>query len=107
MRPYRLLAEALAEVEEGVDFYLTEADFDPTPAIRFEAALSAAISEIRESPTRWPFADDERDARRFPLARPFQDWALIYLLEDETVLVLAVAHGSRRPGYWRSRRAEG
>ena len=27
MRPYRFLTEALAEVEEGVDFYLTEADF--------------------------------------------------------------------------------
>ena len=79
--PYRLLAEALAEVQEGVDFYLTEADFDPTPAMRFEAALSAAISEIRESPTRWPFADDERDVRRFPLVRPFQDWAVFYLLE--------------------------
>jgi plasmid stabilization system protein ParE len=34
--------------------------------------------------------------RRFP-------YGLIYRVEPERVLVLAVAHSRRRPGYWRNR----
>lgn len=30
-------------------------------------------------------------------------YVLIYTINDEGVLILAVAHGSRRPGYWGKR----
>lgn len=34
--------------------------------------------------------------RRFP-------FSVIYLVEAEVILVVAVAHHSRKPGYWRAR----
>jgi len=42
-----------------------------------------------------------RDRRRFKLRR-FPYW-LIYLIEDGRVRILAVAHQSRRPDFWRDR----
>ncbi|MDE0458140.1 MAG: type II toxin-antitoxin system RelE/ParE family toxin [Chromatiales bacterium] len=39
--------------------------------------------------------------RRFPLRKfPF---SLIYALEDDDLVVVAVAHHRRRPGYWMGR----
>jgi toxin ParE1/3/4 len=35
--------------------------------------------------------------RRFP-------YAVIYRVTDEAIEVVAVAHGRRRPGYWKTRR---
>ena len=34
--------------------------------------------------------------RRFP-------FSVVYLLEAESILIVAVAHHGRRPGYWRNR----
>ena len=50
----------------------------------------------------------------FPLAQPSFlhcrkmllgkfPFAVIYVVSDDLVLVIAVAHGKRRPGYWRWR----
>lgn len=30
-------------------------------------------------------------------------YAIIYVISDDEILILAIAHHSRRPGYWRSR----
>ena len=41
------------------------------------------------------------DFRRFPLRKfPF---TLIYALEDDDLIVVAVSHHRRRPGYWMGR----
>lgn len=81
---------------------MERADEDPTPAIRFEAALTRALEEVREAPTRWPRLEGE--VRRCPLARPFDDWALVYVIDGDIVVVVAVAHAKRRPGFWGGRR---
>lgn len=39
--------------------------------------------------------------RRLRVAR--FPYAIVYVIRDETIFILAVAHGSRRPDYWRSR----
>jgi len=43
----------------------------------------------------------KRNVRKFLLAR--FPYSVYYLSRDDEVLILAVAHGSRRPGYWRHR----
>ena len=42
-----------------------------------------------------------RHARRFVM----RDWrySIIYSIEADHILVAAIAHHARRPGYWRSR----
>ena len=43
----------------------------------------------------------EQDVRRC-LTRRFP-YALLYTIEADYILILAVMHGSREPGYWRHR----
>jgi len=60
----------------------------------------AAIDRIRRFPEAWhPLGDEIRRCRlrRFP-------YGLIYSKEQEGILILAVAHAHREPGYWRDRK---
>ncbi len=53
----------------------------------------------------WPGLAAALDVRRFLLARfPF---AIAFIVESDQVVVLAVAHLRRRPGYWLGRRPPG
>jgi plasmid stabilization system protein ParE len=72
---------------------------NPEAGERFMAELDRAILAIGESPERWaPYLHNTRrlHLRRFPY------W-LIYRLDADLVLVLAVAHDRRHPDYWRRR----
>ena len=66
--------------------------------------VSRAVVAIGESPGTWPFwpgIEAARSARRFLLSRfPF---GIAYRLEADEVVVVAVAHLRRRPGYWTGR----
>ena len=71
----------------------------PDAAARFERELAAGVERIAEAPDRWP-----RHARRFRklLLRRFP-YLVIYRRVGGRVEIVAVAHGHRRPGYWRAR----
>jgi plasmid stabilization system protein ParE len=90
--------EASAELEEAEDWYEAQR---PGLGDDLSAEVERALGLIEESPTvwpRWPGAPPLPVVRRFLLARfPF---ALAYLAEPSRVVVLAVAHTKRRPGYW-------
>ena len=65
----------------------------------FSADFDAAESAIAKLPEAWPRY--EQGTRRYLLRRfPF---SVVYRVESRRVLIVAVAHGSRRPGYWKSR----
>jgi len=68
----------------------------------FLVELDRAISEIAQSPSSWQVSSDDSRARRFLLSRfPF---SIVYVVRtDDHVVVAAVAHAKRRPGYWRER----
>jgi plasmid stabilization system protein ParE len=71
----------------------------PTAAEEFESAVEQAIDRIRESPQRWPtyFGNFRKyTLRQFPFAVIYEE-----LLTETTIL--AIAHGRRRPGYWKGR----
>jgi toxin ParE1/3/4 len=68
-------------------------------AENFEEEFGRAIGKIREAPERWPNYFDV--CRRYVLHQfPF---SIIFRALPAHVLVLAVAHGHRRPGYWKKR----
>jgi toxin ParE1/3/4 len=82
---------------------------DPAVAVRFDAALRAVFDRIKEQPTQ--FAEhgllavqlDVRplffSVRRALLPKPFP-YVVFYYLRENVVVVLAIAHARRRPGYW-------
>ena len=65
----------------------------------FLAELRRAILHIRESPRTWPRF--EPGARRFLLHK--FPYSVVYRIQGETVQILALAHGKRRPAYWARR----
>jgi len=68
-----------------------------------KAAVEKAVERIAAQPDRWPvFRDRYRRVRlrRFP-------YALYYHIDNlDDILILAVAHHRRRPGYWLRRKRE-
>lgn len=61
-------------------------------------SIERALSEIAERPTAWPLWSPKGDYRKYALSRfPF---VIFYKNEDTTVVIVAIAHSKRRPGYW-------
>ncbi|PHQ33029.1 type II toxin-antitoxin system RelE/ParE family toxin [Rhodopirellula bahusiensis] len=65
----------------------------------FDIELDRAFSLIDAEPTRYPKCDARH---RFFLLRRFP-FRVIYRIERDAVVVVAVAHGSRVPSYWSHR----
>jgi plasmid stabilization system protein ParE len=93
----RLHPEAIAEAKAAYEWY---AERNPAAANAFISELDDAISQIQTSPERWPM--HLQDTRKF-LFRRFP-YGIIYRITESAIQVIAVAHGRRRPGYWKSRR---
>lgn len=90
------LEEAVVEAAAAAEWYAARS---ATAAAGFEAELAEAESAIHTLPNAWPPYD--YGTRRYLLRRyPF---GVIYRIEPERILIVAVAHGHRRPGYWRDR----
>ena len=88
--------EALAELKSAIGWYMKRSQ---PAAVRFSGAVDNALQLIREAPQQWPAGDYA--TRRFVLQRfPF---AIIYREKSGIIQILAVAHGRRRPAYWRGR----
>ena len=87
---------AAQEAESAYDWYAVR---NPTAAEVFREELAHAVAAVTNNPLTWPRYG--RRARRYVLPRfPF---SLVYRLRGDEVEIIAVAHGRRRPGYWRSR----
>ena len=88
--------EAAAEYEAALDWYFERSHL---AAQKFADEISQAIESIAQSPQRWPTYLPS--TRRFFLRRfPF---TVIYRELHSTIQILAVAHGHRRPGYWKKK----
>jgi plasmid stabilization system protein ParE len=96
MAGYSLTSEARDELIAGVNFYDSEnhglgQDFalEVRRLCRLIAESPLVGIELRPGVRR-------RMLRRFP-------YSILYTLENDEVLVIAVAHQRRRPGYWNRR----
>lgn len=92
----RLLAPAQAELDEAVVWYSAQA---PGLGDVFLVEVLRTVQLIQRHPKGWhPLTPDIRRCRlrRFP-------YSVIYTVEADDVLILAVAHQHRRPGHWQDR----
>jgi len=88
--------EAAFEFEEAVRYYRARGR---VLGDRFAAEVRFAIHRILETPERWRVL--EQDVRRC-VVRVFP-YSILYTIERDRVLIVAVMHGKRQPGYWRYR----
>jgi plasmid stabilization system protein ParE len=90
------LPEADEEFRESARYYEHEC---PGLGLTFIAAVHKAISWIMENPmATTPVGSGIRSkvVGRFP-------YSGLYAVEGNVLVIIAVAHQRRRPGYWRSR----
>lgn len=93
-----LVNEASAELEDAARWYEQR---HAGLGLAFVAAVDRAVESIG----RWPEAGVpidgltlDLDVRRVPVSRfPYY---LAYLVSDDEIHVLAIAHDRRRPAYW-------
>jgi plasmid stabilization system protein ParE len=87
---------AAAEVERAQAWYEERSIF---AAAGFLQELTRALQRIRVAPMRYPPA--ESGTRRIVFEQyPF---SIFYLVRRDEVVIIAVAHQRRRPGYWSDR----
>jgi toxin ParE1/3/4 len=87
---------ALEEAEETARWYRQRS---PRAAARFVDELIPVIEKILESLHRWPRGVG--GTRKVKL--PFFPFSIVYFETESEIRILAIAHGRRRPGYWRDR----
>ncbi len=90
--------EALDELDEAAAWYEARR---PGLGFEFAAEIERVIASIAERPLsflEWLPEDPVRRAlaRRFP-------YAVFFDVEPERAVIMAIAHTSRRPGYWGTR----
>ena len=97
IRQVEIHPDALIEAEAAVAWYAERSSRAPAAFIE---EIDSAIQSILNTPKRWPIF--ESDFRRVPLFR--FPYSIVYREKsDDLVQILAVAHGRRRPGYWKMR----
>lgn len=93
---YDFHPEARVEYREAAIFYDTRRS---GLGAAFTLEVEAAIDRVLEAPERWRVI--EQDVRRC-LTHTFP-YGILYTIEAESILIVAVMHLRRRPGYWRGR----
>lgn len=93
----RFVQEAGQEFLDAIRYY---EDAEPGLGRRFSADLESAVQRLRDHPETYRIRNAGQrsiNLKTFPFYLPF-------IVRAGTVWVLAVAHESRRPRYWISRR---
>lgn len=96
MNSYSFHPEAHAEFKDATIYYYEKS---PSLASAFYAEVENAIQKIVEKPDLYHFIDEDVRrcmTRRFP-------YAILYTIEKDYILILAVMHCSRKPSYWKNR----
>ena len=100
-KPLRFDDEAVEELEVAAEWYEAQRR---DLGIEFVAAVREALERVAENPQAWPLVSDVAErhhVRRFLLRR--FPYSIVFLEREDEIRVLAIAHGSREPGYWGKR----
>jgi plasmid stabilization system protein ParE len=95
-KPIEFHPRAIVETRKARRWY---AKRSPSAADHLMEQLDRAIERIANAPEQWP---EHLHGTRFHRLKVFP-YLVIYLVQDEAILVVAVAHKKRRPGYWKRR----
>ena len=93
MKPVRFSMLASQELEDAIRYYEIES---PGLGMKFRSEVRKAVRRIAKYPSAWSV---ERGDVRKCLLHKFP-YKLLYAIEPDHVIILAVAHQHRRPDYW-------
>ena len=95
-RTVEIHPEAEAEAAVAAGYYAAR---NAAAARAFTVEIDTAISRVQREPHVHPV---HSHGTRRVLLRTFP-FSVVYRFDVERILIVAFAHGSRRPGYWASR----
>jgi plasmid stabilization system protein ParE len=98
---FRILPEAAAEITAAAQWY---EDRKAGLAENFLTAVADAQEAIKQHPNRYPppvRVRTKRNVRRFILSE--FPYLVVYEGSESEILIVAVPHAQRRPGYWLTR----
>ncbi len=90
-----LLPRARQDFAESYAWYYAQSE---RAADRFETFINEAIEKLRDKPDLGIRLDDKHRFYRIKKSFPFH---LVYRSEPKKIVVVAIAHNRREPGYWR------
>jgi len=76
----------------------------PGRGVDLEEAVRRVVRRIQllpQSAPRWPRIRDAHEIRRAKVRR--HPYVVVYAVLPDQLVVLAIAHTSKKPGYWRER----
>jgi plasmid stabilization system protein ParE len=94
----RVAPEAAAELKAARDWY---EERQPGLGAEFVAAIRAVMGRVREAPAQFPILPRSPDVRRAVVER--FPYVVVFLVREDSVHVLAVAHQHQHPTFWRGR----
>jgi plasmid stabilization system protein ParE len=95
-RRLRIQSQAQEEINEAFEWYFKRS---PEAADAFLTEVGASLKQIASHPQQYPvFTKNTR--RRVLEGFPY---SVIFQEKADLILVVAVAHAKRRPGYWKAR----
>jgi toxin ParE1/3/4 len=97
LKPVAYHPEARSEADVAAAFYHQA---NPQASRDFLNLLEETATEIQEAPQRWPFERGTKVQRRRMVRFPY---TVFYSNNLHEVYIVAIAHTSRRPGYWKTR----
>jgi plasmid stabilization system protein ParE len=96
MKRLRIRSEAQEEINDAFDWYFRR---DRDAADAFLTEIGNSLAQIAYHPQLYP--PYTKNTRRRALAG--FPYSVVFHEKDDILLVVAVAHAQRRPGYWRKR----
>ena len=93
---YAFHPEAEVELVDAIDYY---EDREPGLGYDFAIEVHSTLENILSFPKAWPILDEHIrrcQTRRFP-------YGIIYTIDKDVILVLAIMHLHRHPEYWKDR----
>ncbi|PSB29549.1 type II toxin-antitoxin system RelE/ParE family toxin [Stenomitos frigidus] len=99
MKPVVIHSEAIAELDGAISYYEAQ---NAGLGLDFLSEVEQALDKIQRNPNLGVYKAS--GLRRYVIRRfPF----LIFYAELETLIwIVAIAHGKRRPNYWKRRQIE-
>ena len=101
MKALRILPEAEEELAEAAAWYEAKR---PGLGVELIAIADRVFEEIADAPLACGLWRDDRPYRRKVLTR--FPYVVFFRVDADAVVIFAVAHARRRPGYW-ARRSPG
>lgn len=92
----KFLPQARSEFVNAVRYYNSER---PGLGFEFSNEVRNALTRIKKYPEAWPLISvniRKCIVNRFP-------FSVLYFTEELNILIIAVMHHKRKPGYWQSR----